>query len=68
MNERRHGTDHTHPSIHAAPADVRGHDRIDARALCSTSLLNGRSSVAIDHEGTRYVLRATRTGKLILTK
>lgn len=40
----------------------------DAQPVCSTVLLNGQPSVAIDHEGTRYVLRATRTGKLILTK
>lgn len=40
----------------------------DARYVCSTKLLDGQSSIAIDHEGTRYVLRATRTGKLILTK
>ncbi len=39
-----------------------------SQSVCSTELLNGRASVAIDHEGTRYVLRATRTGKLILTK
>ncbi|MBW7861723.1 MAG: hemin uptake protein HemP [Rhodocyclaceae bacterium] len=36
--------------------------------LSSAALLGGHSSIAIDHEGTRYVLRATRTGKLILTK
>ncbi len=39
-----------------------------AAALPSFTLLNGRSSVIIDHEGEHYVLRATRTGKLILTK
>lgn len=37
-------------------------------ALSSVSLLQGHSSIAIDHLGTRYVLRATRAGKLILTK
>lgn len=36
--------------------------------LLSSDLLRGSSSIAIDHLGTRYVLRATRTGKLILTK
>lgn len=36
--------------------------------IASSALLNGRSCVAIDHEGTRYLLRATRAGKLILTK
>lgn len=37
-------------------------------ALASNELLQGRSSIAIDHQGMRYILRATRTGKLILTK
>lgn len=37
-------------------------------ALSSTVLLRGHASIAIDHLGTRYVLRATRAGKLILTK
>ena len=37
-------------------------------ALSSTALLQGHASIAIDHLGTRYVLRATRAGKLILTK
>jgi len=41
---------------------------LQAEALSSVSLLQGESSIAIDHLGTRYVLRATRAGKLILTK
>ena len=37
--------------------------------LPSSALLpSGHSSVVIEHEGQRYVLRATRSGKLILTK
>lgn len=36
--------------------------------ISSSRLLGGRSSVTIDHEGVCYVLRATRAGKLILTK
>ena len=36
--------------------------------LSSVNLLQGNASIAIDHLGTRYVLRATRAGKLILTK
>lgn len=36
--------------------------------LHSEVLLQGRSSLAIDHEGTRYTLRTTRAGKPILTK
>jgi len=38
------------------------------RALDSTALLQGRSHVSIAHNGETYQLRATRLGKLILTK
>lgn len=38
------------------------------RALDSTALLQGRSHVSIVHNGETYQLRATRLGKLILTK
>lgn len=34
----------------------------------SERLLLGQACVTIDHDGTHYVLRATRAGKLILTK
>ncbi|MDT3671961.1 MAG: hemin uptake protein HemP [Aromatoleum sp.] len=37
-------------------------------AIASESLLLGRASVTIAHEGMNYILRATRAGKLILTK
>ena len=37
-------------------------------SICSSKLLLGQPCVAIEHAGTRYVLRATRAGKLILTK
>ncbi len=46
-------------------------DAVRAReplSISSSELLRGQLSVAIDHEGMRYVLRATRAGKLILTK
>ncbi len=36
--------------------------------LSSEQLLQGRGKVTIDHDGVAYVLSATRTGKLILTK
>ncbi|KON81193.1 hemin uptake protein HemP [Azoarcus sp. PA01] len=39
-----------------------------AQPIPSTELLLGRPSVTIDHDGMHYVLRATRAGKLILTK
>lgn len=45
----------------AAPADAT--KRISSRAL-----LGQANSLIIDHEGVSYVLRATRLGKLILTK
>ncbi|WP_322046120.1 hemin uptake protein HemP [Paraburkholderia sp. J67] len=38
------------------------------RSLDSTALLQGRSHVSIMHNGETYQLRATRLGKLILTK
>ncbi|QDF95769.1 hypothetical protein CJ010_03980 [Azoarcus sp. DD4] len=45
-----------------SPADESG------LAIPSAQLLGGRSCVTIDHQGVNYVLRATRAGKLILTK
>ena len=36
--------------------------------LNSGELLGGNRAITIEHEGTQYVLRATRNGKLILTK
>lgn len=38
------------------------------RTLSSDHLLQGHSHVFIAHNGERYQLRATRLGKLILTK
>jgi hemin uptake protein HemP len=38
------------------------------RVLRSDTLLQGRSHVSITHNGETYQLRATRLGKLILTK
>lgn len=51
----------------ALPADSLGTSSC-AEALSSVALLQGNASIEIDHLGTRYVLRATRAGKLILTK
>lgn len=39
-----------------------------ATPLSSAQLLGGRDAVRIEHRGEHYVLRATRAGKLILTK
>lgn len=36
--------------------------------LSSAVLLAGRSTLVIEHLGAHYTLRATRNGKLILTK
>ena len=44
-------------------APVESVKRISSRALLGQS-----NSLVIDHEGVSYVLRATRLGKLILTK
>ena len=38
------------------------------RVLGSDALLQGRSHISITHNGETYQLRATRLGKLILTK
>lgn len=36
--------------------------------ISSATLLQGQPSVLIEHQGSIYALRATRAGKLILTK
>lgn len=50
----------------AKPAQPR--DDAGTRTIASDALLQGRSHVAIAHNGETYQLRATRLGKLILTK
>lgn len=49
-------------------ASDRGRDCVPTSALNSDQLLGGQRAVTIEHEGAHYVLRATRNGKLILTK
>ena len=49
-------------------ASDRARDCIPTSALHSNQLLGGQRAVTIEHEGAHYVLRATRNGKLILTK
>lgn len=39
-----------------------------SRTLSSAELLRGETTLVIEHQGMRYTLRATRSGKLILTK
>jgi len=54
-------------SAEAAPhARDAGHPA--SAVISSERLLLGQTCVTIDHDGMRYVLRATRAGKLILTK
>jgi hemin uptake protein HemP len=47
-----------------------GHDESTSatRTVRSETLLQGRSHISIVHNGETYQLRATRLGKLILTK
>ncbi|MBN3763117.1 hemin uptake protein HemP [Burkholderia sp. Ac-20365] len=63
-------------SVTTAPADRHAGNGNNAapaaettdRVLRSDALLQGRSHVSIVHNGETYQLRATRLGKLILTK
>ncbi|ORC46928.1 hemin transporter HemP [Burkholderia sp. A27] len=54
----------------AKPAAERanGSGEKSERAVRSDALLQGHSHVSIVHNGETYQLRATRLGKLILTK
>ena len=36
--------------------------------ISTDALLAGRSAITLEHQGVHYILRATRSGKLILTK
>ncbi len=54
---------------HAASSDADAQAAEPSeRVLRSDVLLQGRSHVSIVHNGETYQLRATRLGKLILTK
>jgi hemin uptake protein HemP len=61
----------------ASPSDDRilpgelpptGSEAPTEAAVPSSRLLRGRKSVQIEHNGALYQLRATKFGKLILTK
>ncbi len=66
----------TLPGLREAPtytaeggaATRHGVDAGPTDTVPSDALLRGRSAVHIEHNGTLYLLRATRLGKLILTK
>ena len=45
-----------------------GDERREQRVVRSDALLQGNTHVLIAHNGETYQLRATRLGKLILTK
>lgn len=64
--QRREEQSRPAPSARApeAGASEEGNQRI----VRSDSLLQGQSHVLIAHHGETYQLRATRLGKLILTK
>jgi hemin uptake protein HemP len=47
---------------------ANGRDHGPTPAMSSDQLLGEHRAVTIEHEGAHYVLRATRNGKLILTK
>ncbi len=61
---------HERPSASQATVSTgsRGHDNAPMPTMSSAHLLGGQRAVTIEHAGTHYVLRATRNGKLILTK
>lgn len=40
----------------------------ELRVISSHDLFQGQRCIAIEHDANHYVLRITRTGKLILTK
>lgn len=53
----------------AAPKVQQPLSQADAlRVVTSKDLLQGQVCVSIEHAGALYILRATRSGKLILTK
>ena len=56
------------PPKRARPVATAATGSSAERALDSATLLQGRSHVSIMHNGEAYQLRATRLGKLILTK
>ncbi|KAF1028343.1 MAG: hypothetical protein GAK40_00938 [Burkholderia plantarii] len=49
-------------------ADAPSSQDAAQRSVSSDALLQGRTHVSIMHNGETYQLRATRLGKLILTK
>lgn len=59
---------------HSQPPRAHGHAAVETQApaaeltLASDLLMRGRKVIQIQHNGALYQLRATKLGKLILTK
>lgn len=49
-------------------SEERSCNQLMIETISSSSLLQGRDAVSIEHKGELYRLRQTRQGKLILTK
>ncbi|AKL98899.1 MULTISPECIES: hemin uptake protein HemP [Burkholderia cepacia complex] len=69
----RHATGNTGSSRQktaavTTPAKPAGNRDAGTRVVNSDALLQGHSHISIAHNGETYQLRATRLGKLILTK
>ncbi|WP_144142564.1 hemin uptake protein HemP [Paraburkholderia sp. BCC1884] len=58
----------TAPAAKPAADRDSGSSKSTTRVVRSDTLLQGQSHVSIVHNGETYQLRATRLGKLILTK
>ena len=60
----------TGPEVSTSQVDPSGvrHTALAMPAIPSSQLLRGQPHVPIEHGGAVYWLRATRSGKLILTK
>lgn len=58
----------TATAVRPVAESSRAADATAAPTVRSDALLQGRSHVSIVHNGETYQLRATRLGKLILTK
>jgi len=56
------------PAAKPAAERANGSGDTSERILRSEALLQGHSHISIVHNGETYQLRATRLGKLILTK
>ena len=56
------------PAAKPAAERANGSGETSERVVRSDALLQGHSHVSIVHNGETYQLRATRLGKLILTK